>query len=215
MRRRLPKEPSVKGMLFTATSGIVLGVLLGGVILLRELPVKATDANRLGVYTAQYATGKTAGAESPTMKLRMSALGRRAPGPIKFSEAEVNYFLSQFKSAAKDAEGEPAKLSIGSPNVILKDGDFVLSSKVIVNPTSDRFEMLVQAHCHFEKASEGHELKVDRLLMNSLEVPQVGGYVQEAFTQQLASISWPAELAEAWNAAREVQVLEDALIIVL
>jgi len=219
MRRGLPKEPSVKGMLFTATSGAVLGILLGGVILLKEMPTKGApaegSANQLGAYTAQYSLGSVAAAESPTMKLRMSALTRRAPGPIKFSEAEVNYFLSQFKSAAKDEEGNPANLSIGSPNVSLKEGAFVLNSKVIVNPTSDRFELMVQAYCRFEKSSDGHALKVDRLLMNSLKVPPVGGYVQDAFTKQLASISWPAELAEAWNAAREIQVLENSLIIVL
>ena len=219
MRRGLPKEPTVKGMLFTATSGAVLGILLGGVILLKEMPTRGTptdgSANRIGVYTAEYSTGRVAAAESPTMKLRMSALSRRAPGPIKFTESEVNYFLSQFKSAANDEEGNPANLTIGSPNVTLKDGAFVLNSKVIVNPASDRFELIVQAHCRFEKSTEGHDLKVDRLLMNSLEVPPIGGYVQDAFTKQLATIAWPAELAEAWNAAREIQVLEDSLIIVL
>ena len=48
MKRRLPKEPSIVGMILTAVSGVSLGILLGSFILLREVPLSGIEPAESG-----------------------------------------------------------------------------------------------------------------------------------------------------------------------
>lgn len=218
MRRVLPKEPTIKGILFTAMSGAVLGLLLGTVILLKETPTKSRsvgEGQRLGVYTAEYSVGSVASAESATTRSRLSRLSRKSPGPIPFTEAELNQYLSQFKSAEVNADGTPADFSFSAPNICVEENAFVMNSKVVVNPKSDRFEIMVQAFCHFESGSDGIEMKIDRIVLNSFVVPKLGSFVGDMFLSKLSAIPWPADAVDSWNAIREVELLEDKLVLVL
>lgn len=215
MRRGLPKEPTIKGMLFTAMSGTMLGLLLGAVILLKEKPTNLGTVDRLGIYRAQYSAGSVATAESATTRSRLSRLSRKTAGPIPFSESELNQYLSQFKSSNTNADGTPANISFSSPNVRLEENAFVLNSKVVVNPKSDRFEIMVQAFCHFETGSDGIEMKIDRIVLNSFVVPEFGGFVGDMFLSKLSAISWPADVVDSWKAIREIELLEDNLVLVL
>lgn len=219
MKRGLPKEPTIKGMLFTAMSGAVLGLLLGSVILLKETPTKSRNVGdgyqRVGVYQGQYSVGAVATAESATTRSRLSRLNRRSPGPIPFTEAELNQYLGQFKSAETNADGSPADFSFSAPNICLEENAFVMNSKVVVNPKSDRFEIMVQAYCHFESGSDGIEMKIDRIILNSFVVPALGGFVGDIFLSKLSAIPWPADVVDSWNAIREVELLEDKLVLVL
>jgi len=219
MRRVLPKEPTIQGMLFTAMSGAALGLLLGAVILLKETPTKSRSVGegiqRLGIYTAEYSLGSVASAESATTRSRLSRLSRKSPGPIPFTEAELNQYLGQFKSAEVNADGTPADFSFSAPNICVKENAFVMNSKVVVNPKSDRFEIMVQAFCHFESGSDGIEMKIDRIVLNSFVVPELGSFVGDMFLSKLSAIHWPADVVDSWNAIREVELLEDKLVLVL
>ena len=219
MKGGLPKEPTIKGMLFTALSGTVLGLLFGAVILLKETPTKSRSAGagveNLGIYTAEYSVGSVASAESATMRSRLSRLSRKTPGPIPFSESELNQYLSQFQSTDTNADGTPVDISFSLPNIRLEEKAFVLNSKVVVNPKSDRFEIMVQAFCHFETGPDGIEMKMDRIILNSFVVPEFGGFVGDMFLSKLSAISWPADVVDSWNAIREIELLEKSLVLVL
>ncbi len=221
MKRGLPKEASIKGMLFTAFSGTLVGLILACVILLKETPKKSqgtpsvSSVPRLGIYQAEYSIGSVDAAESATSRSRMSRLSRKTPGPIPFSESELNYYLSQYRSADTNEDGTPANVSFSSPNVRLEEKSFVVSSKIVVNPKSDRFEILAQVFCHLENGENGIELKIDRLVLNSLVVPQLGGIVGDMILSKLAAIPLPADLVDSWKAIREIELLEDKLVLVL
>lgn len=219
MKRGLPKEPSIKGMLFTAMSGVMLGSLLACVILLKETPTRGSTSDSseagLGAYAAEYSAGRAASEESATMRSRMSRLNRRTPGPIPFTESELNHYLSQFKSSDTNEDGSPANVTFSPPNIRLEDKAFVLHSKVVVNPKSDRFEIMMQAFCHLENGANGVEVKIDRLVLNSFVLPGFGGLVGDMFLSKLSAISWPAEAVDSWKAIREIELLQDKLVLVL
>ncbi len=209
-------------MILTASSGIVLGTLLGSVILLMETPLRlkgspsSASVEKLGNYTASYSTGAVASAETVTMNSRLSRLGRKIPGSIPFTELEINHYLSQFKSSTTNPDGSPAKVALSSANVRVEDGLFVLSTKIVMNPKTDRFEILVQAIGHFENRANGIVMKVDRLLMNSLAVPQFGGFAERAFLSTASGVlPLPAEIKDGWNSVREVELVQDKIVLVL
>lgn len=221
MKRGLPKEASIKGMLFTAFSGTLVGLLLACVILLTEMPKNSqgtaslSSVARLGIYQAEYSVGSVASEESATTRSRMSRLSRKMPGSIPFTESELNYYLRQYRSGDTNEDGTPANVSFSSPNVRLEEKAFVISSKIVVNPKSDRFEILAQVFCHLENGANGIELKIDRLVLNSLVVPQLGGIVGDMLLSKLAAIPLPADLVDSWKAIREIELLEGKLVLVL
>jgi len=218
MKRKLPKEPSKTGMILTAVSGVSLGVLIGSFLLLRQAPMRgnqSSTADRIGDYAAHYSPGAIASAESATFKSRISRLGRQIPGSIPFTEMEINHYLSQFKSSDTTEDGEPANVTITSPNVRIESDHFVLSTKMVFNPKKDRFEVLVQASGHFENVEDGVRMKIDRLLLNSLPVPQIGGLVNGLFQSNASIFPLPTEVKSSLGAIREIELLEDQVVLVL
>ena len=219
MKRGLTKEPSIKGMLFTAMSGVTLGLALGCVLLIQEKPMKASSSNSVshvqGFYRADYSVGSVASEETPTTRSRMSRLNRKTPGPISFTESELNHYLSEFKSSETNEDGSPADISFSAPNVCLEEKAIVLNTKVVVNPKSDRFEVMVQAFCHFEQGADGPEMKLDRLVLNSFVVPEIGSFVGDMFMAKLSAMPWRAEMVDCWKAIREIELLEDTIVLVL
>jgi hypothetical protein len=218
MKRGLPKEPSTGGMILTAISGITLGILLGSFILLREAPLrgnKPAESGKIGDYVAYYSPGSVAAAESATVKSRISRLGRQIPGSIPFTEMEINHYLSQFKSADTSEDGTPSNMSFTSPNVRIETDRFVLSGKIIVNPQKDRFEVLMQAFGRIENGDNGVKVKVDKILLNSLRIPKFGGLVEKLFDSNKAMFPLPTEVKSSLGAIREVELLEDQIVLAL
>lgn len=218
MKRGLPKEPSTIGMILTAISGVSLGILLGGFILLREPPLRGagpTGPGKIGDYAAYFAPGSVAAAESATVKSRISRLGRQIPGSIPFTEMEINHYLSQYKSSETTEDGSPANISFSSPNVRIETDRFVLSSKIVVNPKKDRFEVLFQAFGHFENRENGVKMKIDKILLNSLRVPKFGGFVENLFDSNRAMFPLPTEVKSSLDAIREVELLQDQIVLAL
>lgn len=218
MKRGLPKEPSISGMLLTAISGVTLGVLLGGFILLREAPLRGVNPSgpgKIGDYAAYYSPGSVASAESATVKSRISRLGRQIPGSIPFTEMEINHYLGQYKSADTTEDGAPANIAFSSPNVRIETDQFILSSKIIVNPKKDRFEVLLQAYGHFENRENGVNMKIDKILLNSLRVPKFGGLVENLFESNKAMFPLPTEVKNSLGAIREVELLPDQIVLAL
>lgn len=218
MKRGLPKEPSTGGMILTAISGVTLGILLGAFILLREAPLRGNNPDgpgKVGDYAAYYSPGSAASAESATVKSRISRLGRQIPGSIPFTEMEINHYLSQFKSADTAEDGTPANISFSSPNVRIETDEFILSSKIIVNPQKDRFEVLLQAYGRFENEESGVKMKIDKILLNSLRVPKFGGLVENLFESNKAMFPLPTEVKSSLGAIREVELLQDQIVLAL
>jgi|GEM_PF-780030 hypothetical protein len=221
MKRKLPKEPSALGMIFTAISGISLGILLGAFILIKEPPrtvrnqSSESENEQLGKYATYYIPGAAASSESATIRSRISRLARQVPGAIPFTEMEINHYFSQRKSAETDAEGNPADISFASPNVRIENDQFVLSSKIVLNPTKDRFEIIAQAIGHFENGSNGVNLKVEKLYLNSLVLPKFGGFIEELFQGSISAIPLPTEVSGSLGAIKEVELLEDQIVLAL
>ena len=218
MKRRLPKEPSIVGMILTAVSGVSLGILLGSFILLREVPlsgIEPAESGKIGDYAAYYSPGSAAAAESATVKFRTSRLGRQIPGSIPFTEMEINHYLSQFKSADTNEDGTPSNISLSSPNVRIETDRFVLSGKIIVNPQKDRFEVLMQAFGRFENGDSGLKMKIDKILLNSLRIPKLGGLVENLFESNKAMFPLPTEVKSSLGAIREIELLEDQIVLAL
>ena len=208
MKRKLPKEPSTVGMIFTAISGFSLGILLGG-------QLGGNEDGQLGDYAMYYNPGAVASIESATVRSRISRLSRQVPGSIPFTEMEINHYFSQYKSAEMNEEGNPADISFASPNVRIENDQFVLSSKIVLNPSKDRFEIVAQAIGHFENSPNGVDLKVEKLCLNSLALPEFGGFIDNLFQGSISSIPLPTEVSGALGAIKEVELLEDQIVLAL
>ena len=221
MRRKLPKEPSAIGMIFTAISGISLGILLGGFILIKEPPRKVRSQpaengdSQLGKYATYFIPGAVASSESATVRSRIIRLARQVPGSVPFTEMEINHYLSQYKSSETDEEGNPVDVSLASPNVRIENDQFILSSKIILNPSKNRFEIVAQAIGHFENGSNGVDLKVDKLYLNSLALPKFGGFVEKLFQDSISAIPLPTEVGDSLGAIKEVELLDDQIVLAL
>ena len=221
MKRRLPEEPTTAGMIFTAISGISLGILLGGFILIKELPRTVrgqpgeNEDGQLGDYATYFNPGAVASIESATVRSRISRLARQVPGSIPFTEMEINRYFSQYKSAETDEEGNPADISFASPNVRIENDQLVLSSKIVLNPSKDRFEIVAQAIARFENSPKGVNLKVEKLYLNSLVLPEFGGFIGNLFQGSISSFSLPTEVSGALGAIKEVELLEDQIVLAL
>ncbi len=221
MKRKLPKEPSTVGMIFTAISGISLGILLGGFILIKEPPRTVrgqpgvNEDGQLGDYATYFNPGAVASSESATVRSRISRLALQVPGTIPFTEMEINHYFSQYKSSETDEEGNPADISFASPNVRIENDQFVLSSKIVLNSSKDRFEIVAQAIARFENSPNGVNLKVEKLYLNSLALPKFGGFIDNLFQGSISSIPLPTEVSGALGAIKEVELLEDQIVLAL
>lgn len=205
-------------MILTAISGVSLGILLGSFILLKETPLRGKGpsvAGKMGQYTAYFDPGSIASAESATVRSRISRLARQVPGAIPFTEMEINHYLNQFQSAETNEDGTPADVAFSAPNVRLENDAFVMSAKLVFSPQKDPFEILVQAKGHFENQEDGVRMKIDQLLMNSLVVPKLGGLVEGLFRKNVSAIPLPTELDGSLGAIKEVELLENQIVLAL
>lgn len=222
MKKLRPKEPGLGSLIFTASSGILLGALLGLSVLLTK-PVKVVakqpDESVLaepGDYTAYFMLGTGSGLETPEMRNAVARIARRTPGPVAFSESELNYYLAQAskreKTQEKADEAPEANTKIEQLNVRIEGDQMYASMKVILNPKGDRFEMLLQANIDFQNTEEGPELVVQSLRLNSMPVPDVGGVFGSMIESRIAEAEWPEEHVEIWENIRNIEIESGSLI---
>ena len=224
------KEAKLLPLLFTAASGICLGLLLGIFYLLSLPPEKLSsapkpDTERVpGRYTATFVEGRR-GVETPNLRTGVSRIERRTIGPVSFSEDEVNYFFSQFKGD-KDEKSKPTgpsqqgqdeqekpESSLEQFNVHLDGDQMVVSFKLIIDPKGDRFEMLVQGNVGFENTDTGPQLRVNSLKVNSLPVPTLGGAVTSMIESKIAQAQLPDDLVKMWKNVRKIELESSKLIV--
>lgn len=222
MKKLTSKEPKRSSLILTATSGVVLGLLLGVWILLSR-PVKvvaqqpeAAVLEEPGDYTAFFTPGRVAGGESQNLRNGLIRIERRTPGPISFSEDEVNYFFGQFKRAEPaESEGEAAPeeaTRMEQFNLRIEGDRMQASVKIVVDPKGDRFEMLVWADIGFENTDAGPELVVKSVRVNSLPIPAPGGLLTSLIESKLAEVEWPDSYLEMWQNIRSIQLESGKLI---
>ena len=149
------------------------------------------------------------------VKSRTSRLRRQVPGSIPFTEMEINHYLSQFKIADTNEDGNPSNISFSSSNVRIETEHFVLSGKIIVNPQKDRLEVLMQAFGRFENGDSGVKMKIDKILLNPLRIPKFGGLVDDLFESNKAVFPLPIEVECSLGAIREVVLQEDQIVLAL
>ena len=90
-----------------------------------------------------------------------------------------------------------------------------MSGKIIVNPQKDRFELLMQAFGRFENGESGVKMKIDKILLNSLRIPKFGGLVDNLFESNNAMFPLPTEVKSSLGAIREIELLEDQIVLAL
>lgn len=221
MKKLKPKEPKASSIIITAFTGIFLGGALG-VSLLLSKPVnvvsKMPDADApgsLGDYTTHFVVGRKAAAETTNLRSGIARIQRRTPGPVSFSEDEINYYLGKLKpkeeeNAADKSAGAGTRLEQFNVRIV---GDVMIASvKIIIDPTGDRFEMLAQAEVGFENTDDGPQLLVKSLRVNSLPVPTFGGMVGSMIQSKLTETEWPEEYIEMWENIRNIELESGKLI---
>ena len=59
------------------------------------------------------------------------------------------------------------------------------------------------------------DLKVEKLCLNSLALPEFGGFIDNLFQGSISSIPLPTEVSGALGAIKEVELLEDQIVLAL
>ncbi|EDY84448.1 hypothetical protein VDG1235_4079 [Verrucomicrobiia bacterium DG1235] len=216
------KEPKLSSLILTASSGILLGALLGASILLARpanlvsSPPDEATLSQPGNYTTYYIPGRVAGSESANLRSGTGRIKRRSPGPVSFSEDEVNYYFENldFGEPVVEEGEEPATQGtrIGPFNVRILGDQIFASLKIVMDPSGDPFEMMVLANLDFENTDAGPELVVKGLRVNSLPIPGFGGLISSIIESKVAETSWPEEVIEMWQNVRNIEVESDKLI---
>lgn len=218
MKKLNPKEPKLLTLILTATAGILLGGMLGmSLLMARPATVVATVPeegvlSQPGNYSTYYSPGRIDVGESANLRSGKGRILRRSPGPVSFSEGEVNYFFKnlEFGDPVEPTDGDSAR--IGPFNVRIVGDEIFASLKVVVDPNGSPFEMLVLAEIGFENTNAGPELYVKGVRINSLPVPGLVGLVSSMIKSSVAETSWPEEVLEMWQNIRSIQVESGKLI---
>ena len=226
MKKKLKsKETSPLALILTALSGLSLG-LLGAVALLLSTPVeklsqpRKENVSQPGDYTASYLLGKVAAMEDRTLRSRLGRLKVGTPGPVSFSPDELNRMIDEVinprkapqAAGEKKEEAPPESAKIEFVNLNIVENEMTWSVKMVVNPTTDRFELLTQIKAEFVNTEAGPQFKVLSCRVNSLPIPLLGGSVGKALLAGLSTSAWPQDYVEMWNNVREVEIKSNQFI---
>lgn len=218
MKKIKPKEPKVLTLVLTASSGVVLGILLGVSILLSRQPITVATVPEVDSYTAvgdyntYFTPGRVDSEVSTNLRSSSGRIKRRTNGPVSFSEAEVNRFLKDIEFGEPvEVEGETSA-SVGPFNVRISGDQIFATLKITVDPQGSPFEVLVLANLGFENSDAGPELVVSNVRVNSLPIPGLGGMVTSMIESKLSTTPWPEEILEMWQNIKEIQVESGKLI---
>lgn len=219
MKLLKPKEPKLSTLILTASSGIMLGALLGVSLLLsRQASVVSTlpeegVVSEPGNYNTYYMVGRVDGSESPNLRSGSGRIKRRSPGPVSFSEGEVNYFFENLDFGEPVEGGDAAQSARVGPFNVRLDGDQIVATlKITVDPKGDPFEVLVLANLAFKKSEEGPEFVVESLRVNSLPIPGMGGLISSMIKSKIAESPWPEDVIEMWQNIKDIEVESNKLI---
>jgi hypothetical protein len=218
MKKLKPKEPKRSTLIFTALSGIMLGVLLGMSLLLsRSVSVVSSVPDEAllskpGNYNTYYRAGRVDGSESANLRSGTRRIERRATGPVSFSEGEVNYFFRSLSLGEPVENVGESAVKIGPFNVRIEGDQIYASLKIVMDPNGNPFEMMVLANVGFENTDAGPEFKVKSLRLNSLPVPGMAGLVTSMVESRIAQTPWPEEVLEMWENIRAVEAESGKLI---
>ncbi len=219
MKYLKPKEPKLLTLILTASSGIMLGASLG-IFLLLSHPASVVSSvpdaavlSKPGNYDTYYLSGRVDSGESANLRSGTGRIKRRSPGPVSFSEGEVNYFFKNiaFETAENSSESEEGA-RIGPFNVRIMGDEIFASMKIVIDPTGSPFEILVLANVGFENSEEGPALVVNSLRINSLPVPGLAGFVTSMIESKIAQTPWPEEVLEMWQNVKSIEVESGKLI---
>jgi len=216
-----PKPPSYGGLVFSATSGLILGALLAVVALLATQPRRLSPSEleegvelRPGDYQTAYAPGQGGLSNSPNFRRRMQRFLQKQPGPLMFSERDINGFLGDFAIEAPEGEGDrPEPYRASSPVARLSEGRFELSVKATINPTTNPFDLVVRILGRLEPSESGPAFRFEKLYLNSLPLP--GFVARNLIHASLEKQPLDPRLVEAWEAAREAEITDGALAVVV
>lgn len=219
MKTIKPKEPKLRTLILTASSGIALGGLLGVSILLSRQPVTVSSVpedgaySKIGDYNTYYMPGRVDGIESANLRSGTGRIERRTNGPVSFSEAEVNRFIYdiEFGENAEPVEGEK-KAEIGPFNVRISGDQIYATLKITVDPTGSPFQVLALANLDFENSDAGPSLVVKSLRVNSLPIPGFAGLVTSMIESKMAETPWPEEILKMWQNIKGIEVESSKLI---
>lgn len=213
------KEPKLITLIFTAFSGISLGLLLGIFLLIKEPPSTVSkiptpeEKATVGNYKAWQVSGKVGAAESPNYRTAISRIQRRTLGPVSLSEEEINYFFAQFKNGEKPAEGANQSSSLDGLNFYLEGDQMIASFRLVIDPKGDRFEMLVQANVDFENSDAGPKLVIKSMKVNSLPLPNVGNMLAGMVASKLQEAELPEDLVKMWENVKKIELESGKLIV--
>lgn len=218
MKNLKPKEPKLSTLILTASTGIMLGGLLGFSLLLAR-PVSTVSGvpdnalvSKPGNYTTYYLPGRVDGAESANLRSGAGRIKRRSPGPVSFSAAEVNYFFKNISFGEPENTSEAEGARVGPFNVRIEGDQIFASVKVVVDPSGSPFEILALANIGFENTDAGPQFKVNSLRINSLPIPGIAGLVSSMIESKIAETPWPEEVLEMWQNIRSIEVESGKLI---
>ncbi|MDQ8179456.1 hypothetical protein [Pelagicoccus sp. SDUM812005] len=218
MKKITPKEPKLSTLILTASSGIMLGALLG-VSLLLSRPVNTVSSvpdesllSKPGNYNTYYRPGSVDPAESANLRSGTGRIKRRSPGPVSFSQGEVNYFFKSLSFGEPVGEAKDEGAKVGPFNVRMEGDQIFASIKIVVDPNGSPFEILALANVGFENTDEGPEFKVNSLRINSLPVPGMAGLISSMIESKIAQTPWPEEVLEMWENIRAIHVESGKLI---
>ncbi|MBK1875421.1 hypothetical protein [Pelagicoccus mobilis] len=219
MKKMKPKEPKLLTLILTATSGVVLGGLLGISVLLSRSPVTVTtvpeedEYTKVGDYNTYFTPGRVDAGESANLRSGTSRIKRRTNGPVSFSEAEVNRFFKNIKFGDPVVEeGGKKPANIGPFNVRISGDQIYATLKITVDPEGSPFEVLVLADLGFENSDAGPELVVNSLRVNSLPIPGFAGLVTSMIESKVAETPWPEDILEMWQNIKSIEVESGKLI---
>lgn len=219
MKNIKPKEPKLLTLILTASSGVVLGGLLGISILLSRPPVTVTTVpeedsqTKVGDYNTYFTPGRVDAGESANLRSGVGRIKRRTNGPVSFSEAEVNRFFKDIDFGEPVAEeGAAAPANIGPFNVRISGDQIFATLKITVDPEGKPFEVLVLANLGFENSDAGPSLVVNSLRVNSLPIPGFAGLITSMIESKVAETPWPEEILEMWQNIKGIEVESGKLI---
>jgi len=219
MKKRPLKEPKLSTLILSASSGIVLGALLGISILLSRQPVTVTTVpeddsyTKVGDYNTYFTPGRVDAGESANLRSGSGRIKRRTNGPVSFSEAEVNRFIKDIDFAGAEVEeGGEKNANVGPFNVRISGDQIYATLKITMDPEGSPFEVLVLANLGFENSDAGPALVVKSLRVNSLPIPGFAGLVSSMIESKVAAAPWPEEVVEMWQNIKAIEVESGKLI---
>ncbi len=218
MKKLKPKEPKLSTLILTASSGIMLGALLGFSLLLAR-PASTVSSvpddaivSKPGNYNTYYLSGRVDSGESANLRSGVGRINRRSPGPVSFSEGEVNYFFKSLSFGEPVGSPEEQGAKIGPFNVRIVGDQIFASIKIVVDSNGSPFEILALANVGFENTDAGPEFNVNSLRINSLPVPGMAGLISSMIESQIEETPWPEEVLEMWQNIRSIEVESGKLI---